>query len=80
MSYPTAKRIARELRIELDVARKVRAVMDGTLDPCDASESTDKWARDCYHLPGQLQRAVRNDHLECQRNCRYEICAAVTPN
>lgn len=51
MRYPSAKRIAQICNCDAETARAVRAVLDGSRDPCETSEATADWARACYHWP-----------------------------
>ena len=34
-----------------DTARKILAMINEDLNPCEVSEATDRWAEACYHYP-----------------------------
>ena len=51
---PTAKTIQKYLKVTPDVAKKARAIIDGTLDPRAESLQADRYAAACYNPPGAL--------------------------
>ena len=53
MNYPSIKTIAAGLRIDGGMARTVREVLDGTLDPCDVSPQAAAYQQQCYHPPAK---------------------------
>jgi hypothetical protein len=52
MSYPSVKRIAAALNIDTDTARKVRGLMDGTIDPF-SDPRVEAWAN-TLHTPRRM--------------------------
>jgi len=47
MRYPSIKTLS-EL---FDDAKTARGIIDGTIDPCEASQSAREYERTCYHAP-----------------------------
>lgn len=50
MTYPSVKRLQACLHIDAEIARKVRALMKGEMDPCDVPQCA-QWVRQCHHEP-----------------------------
>ena len=65
MRYPTVKRIACELNVDNDTAKRIRGLMDGSIDP-ETSESVQRWLRQCYHRPNdtELKMCAIDDTFE----------------
>lgn len=66
--YLTVKRMVRDLNIDVDTAKKIRRVMDGTDDPCKVSKRCYNYVKQCYNEPpAYLQILYAIDEL-------YETC------
>jgi hypothetical protein len=50
MRYPTTKRIADELSVTDEQAKRIRGLMDGSIDP-ETSPAVQAWLRQCHHRP-----------------------------
>jgi len=55
--FPTPQRLARDLNVDLDVAKRVRGLMDRSLDP-DDSEAVQRWVRQCYNEPSWREKVM----------------------
>ena len=48
--FPSVARIERDLNTDEDTAKRIRGLMDGSIDP-DTSEAVQSWIRQCLTLP-----------------------------
>ena len=48
--FPSVARIERDLNTDEDTAKRIRGLMDGSIDP-DASEAVQSWVRQCITMP-----------------------------
>ena len=52
MRYPSIKTIETRLNLDRDTAKKVRGLIDGSLDP-ETIPETARWIDKCYHRPSE---------------------------
>jgi hypothetical protein len=52
--FPSVKRIAETLRVSVETAKRVRGLMDGSIDPETSAKAKD-WIRCCYHRPSNFE-------------------------
>lgn len=55
MLFPKVKLLQDRLGISKALAERVRGVMDGTIDPVEASSKTKEWLERCYNPPSELE-------------------------
>jgi hypothetical protein len=65
MRYPSVKTIMRIPRVTREQAKRVRGLMDGSIDP-ETSEAVCRWIRQCYHRPSDYELAMNaiNETIE----------------
>lgn len=68
---PSVKTIMRT-GCDKDVAKKIRLLFEGKLNPCDVSESCNRWVNKCYHTPKMVEQVLHaiddlldNHGVEC---------------
>ena len=52
MNYPSVKTIESKLDLDRETAKKIRGLMDGSIDP-ETVEHTEQWVRQCYNRPSE---------------------------
>jgi hypothetical protein len=65
--FPSVKRIARELNLDTNTAKRVRGLMDGKVDPC-TSEAVQSWICQCFNRPS------RRELIMCAINEALDTC------
>lgn len=56
-NFPSVARLERELNIDTDTAKRIRGLMDGSIDP-DTSEAVQRWVRQCFNEPSRTEKAM----------------------
>ena len=58
MRYPSIKTILQIPRVTLEQAKRVRGLMDGSIDP-ETSPAVQRWVRWCYNKPDRNECVMR---------------------
>jgi len=53
MNYPSVKRISECLSVEKAIAKQIRGVMDGSIDPVTVGTKASQYVKDCFNRPDQ---------------------------
>lgn len=65
IKFPSVKTIENRLDVDRDTAKRIRGLMDGSIDP-ETSKAVQRWIGQCFNKPS------KNEMIMCAINEAYE--------